>query len=42
MTDETALLYRKQGKRYVPVPDQLDTWSGFMVLCSVRDRKSVV
>ena len=36
MTDETALLYRKQGKRYVPVPDKLDTWSGFMVLCAVR------
>lgn len=32
----TDVLYRKQGKRYVPVPDKLDTWSGFMVLCAVR------
>lgn len=29
-------LYKKQGRRYVPVPDTLDHWSGFMVLCAVR------
>ena len=29
-------LYKKQGGRYVPVPDTLDNWSGFMACCAVR------
>lgn len=29
-------LYKKQGGRYVPVPDTLDSWSGFMACCAVR------
>lgn len=32
----TTQLYKKQGRRYVPVPDTLDNWSGFMVCCAVR------
>ena len=32
----TTQIYKKQGRRYVPVPDTLDNWSGFMVLCAVR------
>ena len=29
-------LYQKRGGRYVPVPDALDNWSGFMAGCAVR------
>lgn len=29
-------LYRKRGRRYEPVPDRLDEWSGFMAVCAVR------
>lgn len=29
-------LYRKEGRRYVPVPDQLDQWTCFMATCAVR------
>jgi len=30
----TEPLYRKRGRRYEPIPDQLDGWSGFMATCA--------
>ena len=35
-TTDTETLYRKVGRRYVPVSNQLGNWDGFMATCAVR------
>ena len=35
-TTDTEPLYRKVGRRYVPVSNQLGNWDGFMATCAVR------
>lgn len=35
-TTNTTQLYKKVGRRYVPVPDQIDSNTGFMAGCGLR------